>query len=118
MRVNVYKSKVTLNFDFTLGKKSLENVNKFEYLVMTFDSSLNFETTAEFLAKSGGRALGAICSKCRSNKGLGYETYTKLFHTGVTPILDYYLGIWGFVKLEKINTVQNRSIIYFLDISS
>ncbi len=95
MRVN--KSKVThfrtksqakTDFDFTLGK-SIEKVNKYTYLDVIFDSSLNFETTADFLAKSGGRALGAICSKFRSNKGLEYKTYTKLFHKGVTPILDY-----------------------------
>ncbi len=47
-------------------------------------------------------ALGAICCEFRSNKGLGYKTYTKLFHTGVTP------------NLEKVNTVQNRAIRYVL----
>ncbi len=71
MRVNVIKSKVThfrsksqaqIDFDFTLGNKSLEKENKYKYLGVIFDSSLNFETTADFLAKSGGRALGAICS--------------------------------------------------------
>ncbi len=43
-----------------------------------------------------------------------YKTYTKLFHTCVTPILDCYSGVWGVAKLEKINTVQNRAIRYFL----
>ena len=72
------------------------------------DSSLNFDTTA------GGRALGAVCSKFRSNRGLGYKTYTKPFETGVTPILDYCSGVWGAAKLDKIDTVQNRAIRYFL----
>ncbi len=123
MRVNVNKSKVThfrtknqaqTDFDFILGNKSLEKVNTYKYLGVTFDSSLNFETTAEVLAKSGGRALGAIFIRFRSNKGLGYKTYTKLFHTGITPILDYCSWVWGFLKLEQINTVQNRAIKYFL----
>ncbi len=83
------KSQAQTDFDFKLGNKSLEIVNKCKYLGVIFDSSLNFETTADFFAKSGGRALGAICSKFRSNKGLGYKTYTKFFRTGVTSILDY-----------------------------
>ncbi len=50
------------------------------------DSTLHFDTTAEFTATLGGRALGAICSKLRPNKGVGYKTYIKLFHTGITLI--------------------------------
>ncbi len=77
MRINVNKSKVIhfrtksqaqTDFDFTLGNKSLEKVNKYKYLRFIFDSSLNFEATAEFLSKSEHVALGAICSKFRSNK--------------------------------------------------
>ncbi len=49
-----------------------------------------------------------------SNKGLGYKTYTKLFHIGVTPILEYCSGIWGVCKARKNNTVQNRAIRYFI----
>ncbi len=40
---------------------------------------------------------------------MGYKTYT-----GVTPIVDYCSGEWGFAKLKKIDTVQNRVIRYFL----
>ncbi len=39
----------------------------------------------------------------------------KLYHSGVTPILDYASGIWGYNKYEKIDTVQNRAIhLYFV----
>ncbi len=90
MRVNVNKSKVIhfrtksqaqTDIDFTLGNNSLEKVNKYKYLGVIFDSSLYFETTAEFLAKSGGRALGATCSKFRFNKGLGYKTLSHRCHS-------------------------------------
>ncbi len=46
------KSQAKTNFDFTLGSKGLEKVNKYKYLSVTFHSSLSFETTADFLAKS------------------------------------------------------------------
>ncbi len=104
MRVNVNKSKVThfrtkskaqTNFDFTLGNRIIEKVNKYKYLCVIIDSSLNFETTSEFLARSGDM------TQFRSNKGLEYKTYTKLFHTGVTPMLNYCLEVWGFAKLKK-----------------
>ncbi len=60
MRVNVNKSKVThfrtksqaqTDFDFTIGNKSIEKINKYKYLGVIFHSSLNFETPADFLAK-------------------------------------------------------------------
>ncbi len=41
------------------------------------------------LANSAGRALEDIYNKYRLNKGFGYDTYTKLYHSDVVPILDY-----------------------------
>ncbi len=42
-----------------------------------------------------GRALGSIISKFKSLKNVGFETYTKLYHNGVVPVLYYSSGIWG-----------------------
>ena len=65
---------------------------------------------------SGGRALGAIYFKFKYSKGLGFKTYTKMYNSGTTPILDYCSGFWGFSKFYKIDTVQNRAIRLFLGV--
>ncbi len=46
-------------------------------------------------------------------KGLGCFTFTKIYHSGVTAILDYASGIWGYKKYDKIDTVQNRAIYLY-----
>ncbi len=48
------------------------------------------------LAGAGGRAQGNIISKFKFLKNVGFETYTKLYHIGVVPAMDYSSGIWGF----------------------
>ncbi len=40
-----------------------------------------------------GRAMGSIISKFKSLKNVGFETYSKLYHSGVVPIMDYCSGI-------------------------
>lgn len=123
MRVNIDKSKVMhfrtqgndqTNSTFKFGDTDVDIVETYKYLGIVLNYSLNFEVTAGFLAKSGGRALGAIYNKFRSNKGLSCKTYTKMFETGVVPILDYCSGVWGNGQLSKIDTIQNRAIHYFL----
>ena len=123
MKANVNKTKVMhfrpggreqTAFNFSLGNSRVDIVDTYKYLGIVMHYSLNYDFTAEMLSKSGSRALGAICSKFRNNKGLGYNTYKKSFMTGVAPILDYCSGVWGNGKLPKLDTVQNRAIRYFL----
>ena len=123
MRVNVDKTcimhfrnprqKLT-SFTFKYGDENIKIVNKYKYLGLIYHENLNFNATAEALADSGGRALGAMYCKYKRNSGFGYNVYTKLFNTGVVPILDYGSCIWGKGSHDKINTVQNRAIRMFL----
>ena len=46
----------------------------------------------------------------------GYPTYTKLFESGVAPILDYCSSVWGYNILDKIDTIKNRAIRLFLGV--
>ncbi len=68
------------------------------------------------LANSAGRALGAIYNNYRLNKCFGYNTYIKLYHSGVVPILYYCSSVWGYCNLDKIDTVQNRALRLFLGV--
>ena len=80
------------------------------------DEHLDYSTTANVLSGSASRALGGIYSKFKKLNGLGYQTYTKLYLTGVVPIMDYCSGIWGYQHFGKLNTVQNRSQRLYLGV--
>ena len=55
-------------------------------------------------------------AKYKKLGGFGYYSYTKLFHSCVTPILDYCSGIWGYKTYGKIDTVHNRALKIFLGV--
>jgi hypothetical protein len=125
MKVNIDKTKVVhfhprrqsvTDSTFMFGTNQLEVVDRYKYLGLVFDENLDFSVTAEVLAKSAGRALGAIYAKFGKLKDLGYKTYTKLYNTGVAPILDYASAIWGYKSFSKIDTIQNRAIRFYLGV--
>ena len=125
MRVNISKTKVVhyrtktqprSQCTFIFDNVNIDTVDKYKYLGIILDEHLDFNNTAAVLAGSGGRALGAIYTKFNKLKGLGYKTYTQLYHSGVTPILDYCSGIWGHQNFGKIDTVQNRAIRFYLGV--
>ena len=77
---------------------------------------MKFDTCVSSLASAGGRALGAIISKFKELRNVGYHTYTKLYNSGVAPILEYASGVWPCVKGNEIDIVQNRAMRYFLGV--
>ena len=125
MTVNVAKTNIIhfrkararkTNFIFVLDEAIIKIIDKYRYLGLIFNEFLNFKITAEVLADAGGRALGAIYNKYKTNKGFGYETYTKLYNSGVIPVLDYGACVWGFKDFDNMNYVQNRAIRLFLGV--
>ncbi len=76
------------NCVFKYGEYELEIVDKYKYLGIVLNEHLEYSMVAKILANSAGRALGAIYNTYRLNTGFGYDTYTKLYHSGVVPILD------------------------------
>jgi len=49
-------------------------------------------------------------------KNVRVNTYSKLYETGVIPILDFGSGIWGYSRNNHSETIQNKAIIYYLGI--
>ena len=101
---------------FMYGDTILDIVNEYKYLGVILDEHLTFEACSKTLADSGGRALGAIISKFKEYKDLGYKTFTKLFDACVAPVLDYGSGIWGKAKVKHAELVQNKAYRYFLGV--
>lgn len=102
---------------FIFGQSQLECIDKCMYLGVVMDEYAEFVACTDTLASSGTRALGAIINKLKHNS-LGYKTYTKLFETGVLPILSWGAPIWGIKKFPKIQTVQNKAMRAFLSVNT
>ena len=63
---------------------------------MDINDTLDFNHSVDVLSYSAGRALGAMTSKYYQADGLDYDTYTKMYESLVTPIMDYGCEIWGY----------------------
>ncbi len=83
---------------FQLIEHEVKNVDKYKYLGVYVDKYLNYQTIANTLSGTAGRTLGSVISKFKSFRNVGFKTYSKLYHSGVVPILDYCSGVWGFKK--------------------
>ncbi len=125
MNVNVKKTKVVhfrpkgcdkTDFVFKYGTDNIDVVDNYKYLGLILDEYLDYVVTSTTLANSAGRALGSIQNKFNSLKGLGFDTFTKLFNMGVAPVMDYCSGIWGYKEYSKVETVQNRAVRFYLGV--
>ena len=76
---------------------------------------MKYNFCVKVLTDWSGRALRGIISKFKCLKNVEYDTFTKLYTTGVQPVAEYGAGIWGFNKANVIDTVQNRAIRYFYE---
>ena len=102
--------------EFKLSNKSLDKVNKYKYLGLVLDFSLDYNVTASVVAKSASRALGLLISKAKSMGGLSYNCFSKLYESCVIPIIRYGASIWGHKEYSCINSVHNRMCRYFLGV--
>ena len=82
----------------------------------TLSEHLDYTDTANILSKASSRALRSILSKYKEFKGLDYDSYTKLYHTCVTTVMDYSSAIWGYKQYDKCDTVHNRAMRAFLGV--
>jgi len=109
------KCKVT-DKQFHMGTDIIDICAQYKYLGIIINEYLNYEITATTLAGAAGRALGGIISKFKSFKNVGFQTFSKLYHSGVVPVMDYCAGVWGYEKLSSCSNTQNRALRYFLGV--
>jgi hypothetical protein len=50
---------------------------------------MKYDFHATKMSESASRALGSLNSKFRSLKNVSFNAYSKVYHSGVTSILDY-----------------------------
>ncbi len=101
---------------FFLGNLDIEIDDKYKYLGIFLDEFFDFKCTASTLSGAADRTLGSIILKFKSLKNVGFETFSKLYHSGVAPIMDYYSGIWGYGNLEMCQKIQQCAIRFYLGV--
>ena len=125
MKINMSKSKVThfrkqgqarSDTQLKIGDANIEYVDKYKYLGVFFDEFLLFDTHSEVMTKSGGRALGAVIAKYKKLENMGFDTYTKLFESGVIPVINYGTEVLGYLKNMKSDSIQTKAIKIFLGV--
>ncbi len=47
---------------------------------------------------------------------VGFQTFGKLYHSGVVPVMDYCAGVWGYRKYSSCSNIQNRALRYILGV--
>jgi len=123
LNVNIDKTKVLhvrkasvarCEYRFKLGDLVVDYTSQYRYLGFTLGETLDYAVGVNELLTAGGRALGALVSKYFKLDGMDYETYTKLFDSTVTPIIDYGSGVWGFKEYDGLNKLENRAIRSYL----
>ena len=103
-------------YKFRVGDVHLNFSNIYKYLGTYFHEHLSYEDNAHILGESGGRALGSVISKLKRNNFMSYSTFSKLYNSCVTPILDYASEIWGYKNYNRPNLVQNKAMRIFMGV--
>ncbi len=104
------------NYVFKYDECELEKVDQYKPLGIVLNEHLEYSMIVLILANSASKALGAIYNMYRLKKRFCYDVYTKLYHSGVLPILDYWSSVWGYCNLDKIDTLQNKALQLFLGV--
>ncbi len=100
IKVNYIRKKSTkiTHVTFQVGEHGVKKVDRYKYLGDYLDEFLNYQTIRNILPGAASRSLGSVISKFKSFRNFGFKTYSKLFHSGVVPILDYCSGVQRFQK--------------------
>lgn len=110
------KSRQQTDYVFTFGAEQLEVVNSYRYLGIELDYSLDYTVTSDTLASAGSKALGSLIATHFNSNGLPFETYSKVYHNTVVPILDYGAGVWSNKTYKKCEQIDYRAMRTFLGV--
>ena len=102
------------NVNFVIGKDQIDNADSYRYLGILLHYNLDWSVTIDNLYTAGSQALGQLISKTKGNFDPGYCSYTKLYHSLVTLVVDYSVGAWcPGINCKKLDQLQNRAIRFY-----
>ena len=114
LKVNCEKTKIVVfrkrgkikeNEKWWYGGKSIEIVDKFNYLGTVFYYTGNFSNNFEFIQGKALRALNVFMFKIKDYE-LSPDITIELFDSFVGSILNYGSEVWGFSKANQLERVH------------
>ena len=112
------KGKSISGFEFVFDNTVLSIIDIYQYLGTVSNEHLDFTVTSSILSAAAGRALGAVISKFKGLKNVGFNTLEEIYHSSVVPIADYGSGVWGYKQFGEGDKIQFRAIRYYLGVHS
>ena len=101
-------------YRFQVNEVEIVKVSTYKYLGVLFECFCNSSAVVEQLSGAGSRALGALIGKAKQNEDLSYGTFSQLFNSCVSPVLDYGSGAWSLgIDYPKLDAVTLRACRYY-----
>ncbi len=97
--------------------EQLAYTDTYKYLGYYINEHLSFNNTVTTLTKSASRSFGRVVNILKKLKNLGFKSYQTLYHSYVTPIMNYCSAIWGFSEQHDPQVLQNRVSRFFLGVN-
>ena len=108
------KRKNQSKFMFLFDMQPVPYCTSYKYLGANLNEFLDYKFTADCLADSAGRALGAIITKMIKHRGFPFRVYTILYEACVTSIADYSGEVTGYTQYDRSVQIHTRAIRAFL----
>ncbi|KAL4240483.1 hypothetical protein ACF0H5_001275 [Mactra antiquata] len=113
--VNTTKTKIMIfrkggrlssNINFFFNGKTIEIVNKFNYLGIVFSTSGSFSSAQETISGQAMKAIFKMNKYLCKFTNISVSHKIELFDKLITPILNYSSEVWGFVHGMSIERVH------------
>ena len=101
---------------FRYDGSELKLTPSYRYLGFTLNEHMDYSKSVSLVVQSASRAFGSVITKCKSQGGLPFITYTKLFDSLVWSVVGYSAPIWGFKEFAYVNKLHNQACRYFLGV--
>ena len=102
-------------FVFKCGSKQINVVDQYKYFRCVLNEHLDFTIISNVVVDAAS-TVGGIINNCLNLNSIMYNTYKKVYNTGVVPIMDYDFGVWGYKCYDKPQVAQNRAQRAFLGV--
>ena len=115
LQINVSKTKVVIFSrgkvrnvpNFKYGEENIDVVDDYVYLGTTFNYNGKMDKAINKQVTQARRALFSMMTKCKKLE-LPIDINCELFDVLVLPILTYGCEIWGYNKLDHIETFHRK----------
>ena len=102
-------------YHFYYNDQVLDYCSEYKYLGYWINKHLDHKTVDK-VALAARRSLGSLIAKSKENGGFSVQTYSYLYSTLVTPVIDYSCCVWGYEKHSSLESIQGNAMRYFLGV--